>query len=944
MGKAKSIVWSLFGILCVFGGLSLFAHATHATSGINQQINYQARLLDATGATVPDGTYNIEFKIYQDGTGCVSGGSSPCGGTLKWTETRTGSNKVAVKNGYFSVQLGSVTPFGSSVNWNWDTLWLSINIGGVSSTPSWDGEMLPFRQLDASPYALNSNQLGGLMASQFLQLAPSSVQADSGTTSSIFINKTGASGNILELQKSGSDVATIGNSGAFTLQNATDSTAAFQIKNQATGANLFTVDTTNTAIALGNDGTPTALKVRGGAASGSSVAGSDLTFDASNGTGQANSGDIVFRTAKGSSQVTFDASASGSTTGATSLTISHTVASQSNRLLIVTISTQGTINTVTYNGASMTKLGTTVTCGASACKGELWSLAAPTTGTHNVVITASASTSIQASVAGFYNVDQTTPLGTPATGSGTTATATATVMTTTTQMVVDTVISDGTVDVINNQSQTLVNNVNTSNMNGLSYKAAQSTSTTMSWNVEGATGGNWAIIAVPINAAASSTTTSDTLTESLRINAQGRVGIGTNSPGDQLDVAGGGMRFQTSGATLNLASDVLGNTFNIKIPAKVTGGTCASGNAEGLRFVTPSSTNGTIQVGHICMSGANASPNYALKFYANAFTASSTDLAENYSDKDNSLQPADIVALDPTTKKGVKKTTSAQESGMLGIVSTEPGLALSDISDTDGSTDLIHPKPIALSGRVPTKVSTINGDIQVGDYLTSSPIPGVAMKATRAGQVVAKALENYTSADPHTVGVILSFVNLSWNDPDPQSVVGISDQLGSFTSSPVIFKANSDSINAFQIQNTNGEPLLVADTAAMQVTITNLVVTTNLMVNGHIIAGGSVPTVSLGLAACSNPTIAIAGNDTLGRVAITTGHNCNNKGTLATVTFKTTYGSAPIVLLTPEGQPAAGLMAYATTTPNNFTIDSSIMPSELTTYVFNYFIGQVASP
>ena len=39
---------------------------------------------------------------------------------------------------------------------------------------------------------------------------------------------------------------------------------------------------------------------------------------------------------------------------------------------------------------------------------------------------------------------------------------------------------------------------------------------------------------------------------------------------------------------------------------------------------------------------------------------------------------------------------------------------------------------VALSGRVPVKVSTQFGDIQIGDALTSSPIPGVAMKATQA--------------------------------------------------------------------------------------------------------------------------------------------------------------------------------------------------------------------
>ena len=123
----------------------------HQATGVNEQINYQGRLLNSSGAVVPDGSYNIEFKIYQDGDGDLGGGDE----TLKWTETRTGGNKVLVKNGYFSVYLGSVTAFASNIDWNQDTLWLSINIGGTGS-PSWDGEMDPFTRFSSTPYALNS--------------------------------------------------------------------------------------------------------------------------------------------------------------------------------------------------------------------------------------------------------------------------------------------------------------------------------------------------------------------------------------------------------------------------------------------------------------------------------------------------------------------------------------------------------------------------------------------------------------------------------------------------------------------------------------------------------------------------------------------------------------------------------------------------------------------
>src|SRR5262249_35634660 len=106
------------------------------------------------------------------------------------------------------------------IDWNQDTLWLSMNIGGTgaSCTPfascSPDGEMTPMKRLSATPYALNARQLGGLTSSQFLQLAQGA-QTDSSNNTSISVNKTG-SGNILNLQSSGSDAFTVTNSGDLT--------------------------------------------------------------------------------------------------------------------------------------------------------------------------------------------------------------------------------------------------------------------------------------------------------------------------------------------------------------------------------------------------------------------------------------------------------------------------------------------------------------------------------------------------------------------------------------------------------------------------------------------------------------------------------------------------------------------------------------------------------
>jgi hypothetical protein len=102
---------------------------------------------------------------------------------------------------------------------------------------------------------LNADYLDGYHASSFaltsgvVQLAPASAQTDSSTNSSIFINKTGASGNLLTLQKGASNVLTVGNTGATTFKNTTNSTSAFQVQN-ATGVAVLNVDTTNQTLQL----------------------------------------------------------------------------------------------------------------------------------------------------------------------------------------------------------------------------------------------------------------------------------------------------------------------------------------------------------------------------------------------------------------------------------------------------------------------------------------------------------------------------------------------------------------------------------------------------------------------------------------------------------------------------------------------------------------------
>jgi hypothetical protein len=176
------------------------------------------------------------------------------------------------------------------------------------------------------------------------------------------------------------------------------------------------------------------------------------------------------------------------------------------------------------------------------------------------------------------------------------------------------------------------------------------------------------------------------------------------------------------------------------------------------------------------------------------------DLAETYYTKDTGIKAGDIVSIDPYVRAGVKKTNIPYDTSALGIVSTHPGVVLANNDNTDRTA---IPVMLALAGRVPVKVSTENGAIHAGDYLTTSSIPGVAMKATHAGQMIGKALGEYTNTNQNAVGTILTFVNLGYADPNMTITstgnIGIFDQTELDNTNTLITK--------YAIKDTNGKAI-----------------------------------------------------------------------------------------------------------------------------------------
>ncbi len=156
-------------------------------------------------------------------------------------------------------------------------------------------------------------------------------------------------------------------------------------------------------------------------------------------------------------------------------------------------------------------------------------------------------------------------------------------------------------------------------------------------------------------------------------------------------------------------------------------------------------------------------------------TTGTADLAENMVVAEKNLEAGDVVSLskesrdveyqndkngkplktpDPSTLAGIVKTNK-NSMPPIGVISTQPGYLFSG--------NLKKSKPLALAGRVPTKVSSENGAIAIGDRLAASSVPGHAMKATKPGYTVGIALEPFDGAKSKT-GKIMVLVQPTWSD------------------------------------------------------------------------------------------------------------------------------------------------------------------------------------
>lgn len=311
----------------------------------------------------------------------------------------------------------------------------------------------------------------------------------------------------------------------------------------------------------------------------------------------------------------------------------------------------------------------------------------------------------------------------------------------------------------------------------------------------------------------------------------------------------------------------------------------------------------------------------------------------------------------------VTQTSTARDSRIAGITK---------VSAANGAvTQLID------SGRATVLVDS--GAVSIGDQLVTSVTPGYATVDNSATTgILGKAMSSKAGGSSGSVTAQV--------------------QLVSGQSTP-IFRPNSDSTTAFQVQNAASTvTLLRADTSNSRLYLANAAVVDNATgsiwvggtdlgaklsvstagvglrvnvtgtsspldlqlngvsvasvdyqgnltvksatFNGHIITGntsGSTTAVAHANAG-TGASCSISGNDTAGQVTLTTGSGAWASGTQCTVTFSSTYSSAPKPVIAPaNNMSVSSVQPFVDSSTSNFTIGFVAADSSANTYKFNYF-------
>ncbi len=295
----------------------------------------------------------------------------------------------------------------------------------------------------------------------------------------------------------------------------------------------------------------------------------------------------------------FDATSSTSGSS-TSFTFSHTTGTGADRLLLVGVSMRAGaehVNSVTYAGNSLTLVG--AQSNGANTRMEIWRLVNPPTAANNVVVTLSASGRAVIGAATFTGVDQTTPLGTFASATGSSTTPSVAVSSAVGELVFDTVSNAaGQTSMTPGTNQTERWDVDsggnsTSDVRGGGSTEAGAASVTMSWT---AGDDDWAIGGVSIKpASVSFSHTTGSGSDRLLLVAVAVGGINSSSTAPTVTgVTYGGSSLTSVASQASSGTQVRSYIYSLLNP-----------NSGAANVVVTLSGSGTVTVGATTFAGVD---------------------------------------------------------------------------------------------------------------------------------------------------------------------------------------------------------------------------------------------------------------------------------------------------------------------------------------------------
>jgi len=253
----------------------------------------------------------------------------------------------------------------------------------------------------------------------------------------------------------------------------------------------------------------------------------------------------------------------------------------------------------------------------------------------------------------------------------------------------------------------------------------------------------------------------------LTIDADGKVGIGTSSPQSPLHILGGNWDLYNSEGDFKIGD----SSYRLKIGV-ARGGTGAGnvymravGGSNALMLGSGTSTVMTIKDDNVGIG--TGSPGARLDVLGKIRISDSSgnplvelgeglDYAEGFDVSDKTtIAPGSVVVIDADNPGKLMVSDTAYDKKVAGIVAGAKGLGSGVRLGSQG-----FDANVALAGRVYCNVDAAEAEVQPGDLLTTSAMPGHAMKATdyaRAqGAILGKAMEKLEKGQKGQILVLVT--------------------------------------------------------------------------------------------------------------------------------------------------------------------------------------------